>query len=254
MNVRETFEPFISGLFRAAAEVIKPLYFAPDLAVEQKGDLTPVTIADREAEAVIRRLIIARYPEHGIIGEEYGAERPDAEYVWTLDPIDGTISFTTGCPLFGTLIGLLHNGDPVFGGIYQPILDQLLLGDGRSCTLNGRAVHIREVKTLNEATLLATDLHAMERHGDPARITELRHRVRLFRTWGDCYGYLLTASGLADIMIDARMNLWDVVPLVPIMEGAGARVAAWNGAPAHRSNSCVAAHPAIFEEVLQYLR
>ena len=124
-------------LAAASGEVIRPYFAKADLDVELKGDRSPVTRADREAEAVMRELIGQHYPQHGIVGEEFGTENDGAEFVWVLDPIDGTISFASGCPLFGTLIGLLREGKPVLGAIHQPILEQLCIGDNASTTLNG---------------------------------------------------------------------------------------------------------------------
>ena len=134
---------FVEKLAAASGEVIRPYFAAPDLDVEFKGDRSPVTQADREAEAVMRELIGQHYPQHGIVGEEFGTENDGAEFVWVLDPIDGTISFASGCPLFGTLIGLLHEGKPMLGAIHQPVLEQLCVGDNASATLNERAVRMR---------------------------------------------------------------------------------------------------------------
>jgi fructose-1,6-bisphosphatase/inositol monophosphatase family enzyme len=134
----DLFKRFALELAEASGAFIRPFFANPDLAVELKSDLSPVTAADRGAEELMRARIAQKFPDHGVIGEEYGVERGDAEWVWVLDPIDGTKSFMTACPLFGTLIALLHQGQPVLGVIHQPILGQLMIGDGTSTTLNGR--------------------------------------------------------------------------------------------------------------------
>src|SRR5471030_1760028 len=137
----------------AAGAVIRP-YFRQKIAIDDKADASPVTIADREAEQAMRALIAAQFPADGIFGEEFGTERADAEFVWVLDPIDGTKSFISGVPLWGTLIALLHRGQPVLGAIHQPILKQLMLGDGATTTLNGSAVRCRATARIEDATLL----------------------------------------------------------------------------------------------------
>jgi histidinol phosphatase-like enzyme (inositol monophosphatase family) len=246
------FTEFISALAEKSGEVIKPYFARADLAIETKEDQTPVTQADRQAEAVMRELIRKKYPQHGILGEEFGAENIGAEFVWTLDPIDGTISFARGCPLFGTLIGLLHCGTPILGAINHPLLNQLCIGNNSETTLNGRAVRLRETHYLSEAMLLTTDLAGI---GNDQRkgFEELLSRTRLYRTWGDCYGYLLVASGGADIMLDPVMNPWDILPLVPIIQGANGVITTWSGTDAAQGNSCVAANKTLHPQVLEIL-
>jgi histidinol phosphatase-like enzyme (inositol monophosphatase family) len=234
--------------------LIRGYFFDPELSVDEKSDQSPVTVADRGAEQLLRERIHARYPEHGIIGEEFGNEREGAEYVWVLDPIDGTKSFMSGVPLFGTLVALLRGGEPVLGMIHQPILNQLVLGDGQVATLNGKAITVRSTADLEHATLLHTDRRDIARHHDIEAFARLEARVRLCRTWGDCYGYLLLAAGFADVMLDAVMNAWDLLALVPIVRGAGGRITDWHGeAPNLRTNSIVAATPALHGEVIAVL-
>ena len=253
-NVIETeLRAFMERLAAASGEVIRPWFAAADLDVELKGDRSPVTQADREAEAVMRDLIGRRYPQHGIVGEEFGTENDGAQFVWVLDPIDGTISFASGCPLFGTLIGLLHEGKPVLGAIHQPVLEQLCVGDNTSTTLNGRTVKLRPCARLDEATLLATDLGNIARHQNYERFEALRGRTRLFRTWGDCFGYLLLAGGGADVMLDPIMNPWDLLPLIPVIRGAGGVITTWTGKDAADGASCVAANEALHPQVIELL-
>ena len=251
---RSEFAPFFEELAVASKAVIVPHFGRPDLAIESKADASPVTIADRRAEEVMRSLINKRYPHHGIIGEEYGEERADADYVWVLDPIDGTVTFASGCPLFGTLIALLHEGKPVIGAIYQPLLDQLVIGDNRLTTLNGRPVRMRNCASLDQATLLTTDLSNIGKYKQRDNFERLAAEVGLFRTWGDCYGYLLLATGWADIMIDPIMKIWDVMALVPVIRGAGGLITTWEGGEISRDNiSSVAAPQALHAQVIAYL-
>ncbi len=244
---------FATVLTGRAGDIVRPYFGSQDLSVEAKADASPVTQADREAEEAMRELIVTRYPHHGIIGEEYGREREDAEWVWVLDPIDGTISFTSACPLFGTLVGLLHEGRPVLGVISQPVLRQLMIGTADGTRLNGRPVRVRATASLEDAVLLTTDVANITAYHDGAAFERLRARVRLFRTWGDCYGYLLVASGNADAMIDPRMSEWDLLPLVPIIEGAGGVISSWTGGPAVGADSCVAAGPGLHAVVVEAL-
>lgn len=244
---------FARQLIAESGPLIASYFLKRDLPVEEKADQSIVTVADRRAEALLRERILKRYPHHGIIGEEYGTENPDAEFVWVLDPIDGTISFAGGCPLFGTLIGLLCEGTPVLGVIHQPILQQLMIGDGQRCLLNDEPVHVRDGKTLNQATLLATDYTKIEQYHDGKRFDELRRSVGVFRMWGDCYGYLLLASGWADVMVDPLMHPWDILPLIPIVRGAGGIITSWNGGDPVIATSCIAATPTLHEQVIRYL-
>lgn len=246
---------FTRELARASAEVITPWFARQDLSHELKPDESPVTVADRRAEEVMRGLIGKRFPSHGIIGEEFGTERGDAEFVWVLDPIDGTKSFITAVPLFGTLIGLLHQGRPVIGCIHQPVLRQLLLGDGRSTTLNGRPVRVRPARRIEEATVLITDPRLVGAHRNAAAYEALVRRARLVRTWGDCYGYLLLACGWADVMLDPILNPWDFLPLKPVIEGAGGRIGDWQGRDltGQGTDSCIAAVPELYDEVIRAL-
>lgn len=252
MKHLQEFTRFAEYLTTLSGKVITSSFLSPDLIVEEKYDHTVVTKADRDAEAALRDEIRRRYPDHGILGEEWGTENGAAEFVWTLDPIDGTVSFVTGVPLFGTLIGLLHQGKPVLGVIHQPVLRQIMIGTDAGTTLNGRTVRVRQ-RTLKDATLLATDFTYIEQKRDAASLRALRERVAVTRTWGDCYGYLLLSSGLADIMLDPAMNPWDSVPLVPVVRGSGGVLTEWSGADAAIPASVIAASPGLHAEVLRIL-
>ncbi|MDB6167771.1 MAG: inositol monophosphatase [Verrucomicrobia bacterium] len=243
----------MTELAEKSGDFIRPFFGQPDLVVETKEDATPVTLADRGAEQLMRKLIAQRFPAHGIIGEEFGSERADAEWVWVLDPVDGTKSFAAGCPLFGTLIALLHRGKPVLGAIHQPVLRQLMIGDGSSTTLNGRAVRIRATARIEDATILTTNVHSPARYQHGTAFDALAARARLFRTWGDCYGYLLVAGGWADVMCDPVMNPWDVAALIPVIRGAGGVITDWQGNDPVNAKSIVAAGSALHAAVITAL-
>lgn len=249
----DSLREFVAELAHVSGEAIAGMFQRDDLQVDIKDDASPVTAADRYAETLLRDRIRARFPEHGILGEELGSENEDAEYVWVLDPIDGTISFVAGVALFGTLIALLKDGEPILGVIHQPITKELVIGTASGTTFNGRPVRVREGRGLDQATLLSTDPVDIERRKDGVRFRSLRDRVGLYRGWGDCYGYLLLATGRADIMCDPLMNAWDVLPLVPVVRGAGGVITTWEGGDPVRGDSALAAAPGLHAEVLEIL-
>ncbi|MBN1605489.1 MAG: histidinol-phosphatase [Polyangiaceae bacterium] len=251
----DEFRSLLHELARESSALIRPLFGRPDLPVDLKEDHSPVTSADRGAEELMREMIRQRFPSHGVLGEEFGPDRTDAEFVWVLDPIDGTKSFITGVALWVTLIALLYRGEPVLGCIHQPILGQLMVGDGATTTLNGKAVHCRATEDLSSCTLLTCDWLSPARYQDGAAFERLCRTVRLARTWADGYGYLLLASGFADIVVDPIMNPWDVAALVPVVRGAGGIITDWHGSPPYPANSTVAAcSPKLHAAVLRMLR
>jgi inositol-phosphate phosphatase/L-galactose 1-phosphate phosphatase/histidinol-phosphatase len=213
-----------------AGAAIRP-YFRTALAVDDKADLSPVTAADRAAELAMRQLIAARFPEHGIIGEEYGREREDAEFVWVLDPIDGTKSFISGVPLFGTLIALARRGRPILGIIDQPISRERWIGaEGRATTHNGRPVHCRQCPRIAAATVFATSPD-MFPGGDFDAFKRVARAAKLTRYGADCYAYGLVALGFVDVVIEASLKPYDFSAMLPIIEGAGGIATDWQGAP-----------------------
>ncbi|MCZ6545465.1 MAG: histidinol-phosphatase [Chloroflexi bacterium] len=214
----------------AAREVIRP-YFRQPIDVDLKVDHTPVTIADREAERVMRSMLADRVPEHGVVGEEFGADRAEAEWVWVLDPIDGTQAFLSGQPTFGTLIALLHNGTPILGLIDQAITRERWVGaQGEGATLNGAAIQTRLCTDLSTATVFATS-PAMFQEADAACFERLSERANLVRYGLDCYAYGLLALGFVDVVAECQMELYDYAALVPIVEAAGGVISDWRGEP-----------------------
>jgi inositol-phosphate phosphatase/L-galactose 1-phosphate phosphatase/histidinol-phosphatase len=224
----DTFLALAVGLAEAAGAAIRP-YFRRPLAVDDKPDSSPVTAADRAAEATMRRLIAERFPAHGIIGEEYGPERADADFVWVLDPIDGTKSFISGVPLFGTLIALAHHGDPILGIIDQPISRERWIGvAGRPTTFNGAPARCRPCAGLAAATSFSTSPD-MFRGGDAAAFARVAAAAKLVRFGTDCYAYGLLACGFIDLVIEASLKPYDFSAMLPIVAGAGGIATDWHG-------------------------
>jgi myo-inositol-1(or 4)-monophosphatase len=221
--------------------------------VDQKKDNSPVTIADRKAEELMREAILKNYPNHGIIGEEFGDQETKSEYTWVLDPIDGTKSFICGSVIFGTLIALLKNDEPVFGVFNQPILNEYLIGNNETAFLNGKIVKVRYCDKLSDGVLLTTDHLNIEKYQDAKKFDSLLRRVKIYRGWGDCYGYYLLSTGFADIMIDPIMSFWDIAALVPIVNGAGGIITDYHGNDPLKGNSIIAATPKLHAEVLREL-
>lgn len=249
------YRSFVAELARESGDFIRPYFGNPNLVVETKSDESPVTAADRGAEKLLRETIAKRFPSHGLIGEEFGNENPGAEFVWVLDPIDGTKSFASGCPLFGTLIALLHEGRPVLGAIHLSALNQLLIGDNVTTTLNGRPIRVRGTKHVAQATVLTSDTLNLAKYQNGATCDRLLGRAKLVRTWGDCYGYTLVAAGWADVMLDPIMNPWDIAALVPVIRGAGGTITDWKGGEPTNSDSTIASASAeLHAEVLATLQ
>lgn len=217
----------------AAGAVIRPL-FRSALLVEAKGDASPVTEADKAAERTIRALLRERFPEHGVIGEEYGAERADADYVWVIDPIDGTRAFVTGRPLFGSLIGLMHRGEPVLGLIDQPATGERWIGvAGEPLRFRGPmggTPRTRPCARMAEAELSCTS-HEMFTPEEAPRFARLRAAARRTTWGGDCYAYGLLALGLVDVIVESDLKPWDWVALAPVIEAAGGSMTDWAGQP-----------------------
>jgi myo-inositol-1(or 4)-monophosphatase len=197
-------------------------YFRNKVSVEFKGDQSPVTVADREAEMILRQCIQEAYPDHGIIGEEYGTHQPEARVTWVLDPIDGTQSFIHGIPLYTTLIGIIVDQQPVIGIIYAPAMNEMVDAiKGMGARLNDAQIQVSKVETLADATVLTTDIRNVARYGFKNVHDTLVDQCKVHRTWGDAYGHLMVACGRADIMVDPILNLWDAVPLMTILPEAG---------------------------------
>lgn len=226
----ESLIAFAAGL-ADAARPITLRYFRTPVEAEVKDDASPVSVADRDAEARMREMIEAAYPDHGIYGEEYGTVRLDSDFVWVLDPIDGTKSFLVGKPLFGTLIGLLYKGRAVLGIIDMPALDERWIGaKGHATTFNGQAVSTRACGELSSAWMVVTSPDMFLGADEPA-FKRLKSEVQFVRWGTDCMGYGLLSNGYADIVCEAKMSPYDYVALVAVVEGAGGVITDWHGNP-----------------------
>jgi len=226
--VPEKFVALALRLADAAGAKIRP-HFRTRVAIDTKSDLTPVTIADRDAERAMREVIAREVPDHGVVGEEEGRDKADAEWVWCIDPIDGTKAFITGKPMFGTLVSLTHRGKPVLGIIDQPVSRERWLGiDGRPTAFNDGRCATRACAELKDAILNATSPDMF--HGtDATGFARLAAAVRHALYGGDCYAYGLLASGHIDLVVETDLKPWDWCSLAPIVAGAGGRMTDWQG-------------------------
>ena len=224
--------PALAQRLADAARPILQGYYRQPIPVDGKADDSPVTRADREAEAAIRAVLSKAAPDHGIVGEEHGREQADAEYVWVIDPIDGTRAFISGKPQFGTLIGLAHRGQPVLGLIDMPILGERWMGVlGVGTTLNGQPVRTRKACALHEARIGTTTLEMYESEEERATYGRLRAAVADCNFGGDCYNYAIVAGGWLDMVIETGLQPWDYMALAPVVEAAGGKMTDWSGRP-----------------------
>ena len=253
------FSAFIGRLATASGETILP-FFRTSLSIDNKSvaqDFDPVTEADRAAEAVMRRLIKSQFPQHGIVGEEFGNERTDADYVWVLDPIDGTKSFIAGFPIWGTLIALLHKGVPVFGMMHQPFIGERFSGDNKTAHYQGpsgeRRLAVRRCPALKDATTYTTSPLLMN-ESDRATFGRIERAVKMSRYGGDCYSYCMLAAGHLDLVVETELKPYDIAALIPIVTGAGGVITNWEGKAAQDGGRIVAAGDArVHEAALKLL-
>ena len=240
------FSAFVDELASVSAETILP-FFRTALSIEDKGrggGFDPVTAADHAAETAMRALIRRTFPDHGIIGEEFGKERADAEYVWVLDPIDGTKSFISGMHAWGTLIALLRSGEPVYGMMNQPFTRERFSGDGGRAHYRGqngeRDLRVRACADLASAVLFTTSPLLMNAR-DREMFARVEQAVRLSRYGGDCYAYCMLAAGHLDLVIETELKPYDVAALIPIITGAGGMITTWDGGSAQDGGRIIAA-------------
>ncbi len=250
----------LSGLLEFAVSMAQQAgqktlsYFGGDLRTELKADSTPVTQADREAEQLCRALLEARFPDDGIVGEEFGASRVDAPRRWIIDPIDGTKSFVRGVPLYGVLIALEDAGAPVLGVVHFPALSETVAAArGSGCYWNGRLARVSEIDTLNGALVLTSDAESFAEEGHAAEWKRLTGGAAMARTWGDCYGHALVATGRAEAMVDPVLAIWDSAALLPIVEEAGGVFTDWAGRRVYDGGSGIATNAALAREIRELL-
>jgi histidinol phosphatase-like enzyme (inositol monophosphatase family) len=250
------FTAFMHELIGRAFATIRP-YFLQPIQVDSKPDASPVTVADRRAERELRRLIESRYPSHAILGEEFGA-KAGGPYRWVLDPIDGTRAFISHCFLFGTLIALERDDGegfrPVLGCIAHAAAGVALIGHAAGTTLYSadgasRPVRVRDCARLADATVLSSSTWTASEQKHAAPIEAVARQARMYRTWGDCFGYFALATGGADAMLDPQLSYWDVAAIVPVVEGAGGRVSSWDGSDPLLKPSLIASGPALHNTI-----
>ena len=240
------FSAFVDELASLSGAAILPFFRSSLSAIDKSngGAFDPVTEADRASEAVMRSRIKTTFPDHGIIGEEFGSEKPDAEFVWVLDPIDGTKAFISGLPLWGTLIGLTRNGHPAFGMMNQPYTKERFFGDGGAATLRtpagDRPLKTRACASLAEATLSCTST-TMFNAKELKSFQKVEKAARLTRFGYDCYAFCMVAAGFIDLVIESNLKPYDIMALIPIIEGAGGIVTTWDGGSPVNGGAIIAA-------------
>jgi histidinol phosphatase-like enzyme (inositol monophosphatase family) len=221
---------------------------------EAKGDGSPVTIADRKAEELIRKRVGRRYPEHAVLGEEYGESNPGARVRWIVDPIDGTRSFMHGVPLYGVLIGIEVEGEAAVGVTYFPPLDEIVAaGKGLGCSWNGKRCRVSSVAKLEEAVVCTTDVERLLKRSEGPGWRRLQQRAAFSRTWGDCYGHALVATGRVEAQVDPVMKPWDAGPFLTIVTEAGGRFTTLEGVATLHGGSGISTNGLIHDEVLAEL-
>jgi histidinol phosphatase-like enzyme (inositol monophosphatase family) len=249
---------------REAGEITLRYFRRADLEIESKADLSPVTVADRSAEEMLRQRIVEHFPHDGILGEEFGERPGTSPYQWVLDPIDGTKSFIHGVPLYTTLVAIMRDGEPIAGVIHAPALEETVYAaNGSGCWYLGNKhsepveTYVSKVPRLGDGLLLTSEVASFStyRTGDALEVfLALQRAARLARTWGDGYGYLLVATGRAEVMIDPVMNLWDAACLQPIIQEAGGDFMDWRGDRTVHSGEAIATNGQVTEEVLRITR
>jgi histidinol phosphatase-like enzyme (inositol monophosphatase family) len=246
-KLRKLLDVAIDAAHSAGAIVNR--HFRDGVAADAKSDGTPVTVADRESERELRRVIAKAFPSHAILGEEEGETAGDADYRWIVDPIDGTKTFVAGVPLFGVLVGLEVRGDPVVGVIHLPALGETIAAArGEGCTRDGWPCHVSTTPRIEDALVVTTSSRACRR-ASPGYAALAEH-AKNERGWGDCYGYALVASGRADVTIDTGIRPWDLCAVMPIVEEAGGRMTDWRGERTIRSPNAVATNGLLHDDVL----
>jgi histidinol-phosphatase len=245
---------------REAGKLTLRYFQRDDLQIDLKSDATPVTVADREAEQLLRRKIAAAFPQDGILGEEFGEQAGMSGYRWILDPIDGTKSFVHGVPLYGVLIGVEFEGQSHIGVIYIPVLDELVYaakGQGAWHVVRDqpeRPARVSKTKTISDGLFLTSGLTSFHRRGAWPFFQRLTKTAKLTRTWGDAYGYMLVATGRAEAMVDPVMNVWDAAAILPILQEAGGTFTDWQSNPTIHNGEGIATNGLVLDEVLRLLQ
>ncbi|AXJ00449.1 histidinol-phosphate phosphatase [Cyclonatronum proteinivorum] len=252
---------FVESLHEAAIKAAKIAgditlnYFQKKIEVISKSDDSPVTVADRKAEEAMRAFIMETFPEHGIVGEEFGTYQEQAEVQWILDPIDGTVGFIHGIPLYTNLIGITVGGKPTVGVIHAPYMNELVAAaEGIPTHLNGVTTKVRSCSSLDKASMMTSDVQYFRTYGYRSSFEYLLDRVGTHRTYGDAYGHLMVATGRADIMLDPVLNLWDAAALLPVIEQAGGSFTDLSGTPQIDGGNGFSCAPELRQELLEIFK
>ncbi|HEY3026406.1 MAG TPA: inositol monophosphatase family protein [Pyrinomonadaceae bacterium] len=245
---------FSLALAREAGAIVNH-YFRGTFTPERKADNSFVTVADREGERHLRNSIEQVFPEDAILGEEEGEKPGSSRRRWILDPIDGTYAFVHGVPFYGVMIGLEVEAEPLLGVVHLPALNETVYAArGLGCFWNDKPARVSSTPDLDSALLVATDFGARRQGGFGPALEDLRHRANASRTWGDCYGHMLVATGRADVMLDPVMNLWDCAALLPIIEEAGGTFTDWDGRRTIAGGNAISTNGLLFDEVMETIR
>ncbi|MBY0372233.1 hypothetical protein K2X33_16245 [bacterium] len=227
-------------------------HFRQALLIENKADGSPVTIADRKTEELLRHELSRAFPDHGIVGEEFGEESADREFVWTVDPIDGTCSFVRGIPLFGTLVGLLHRGEPVLGIACMPALDETYVAaQGLGAYCDGMPLRVSSAQALESSFVSCGDSHAFEIVGKRDYLVSLCRNARQVRGYSDCFGHTMVLRGAIDAMVDPFVSIWDIAPLACLIQEAGGTYFSFDGEKSLQKKSFITCNPALKDELLR---
>lgn len=243
---------------REAGDLTLEYFNRPNLVIERKSDRSPVTVADRGAELLLRERIAAKFPADAILGEEFPEKQGESGFRWILDPIDGTKSFIHGVPLYSTLVGIERQGEPVIGVIQLPALGETLWamqGDGAwhvsPRNKSPQRARVSDCRDLGEGLFLSSSVTAFDKLGRNPAFREIAKKMLLTRTWGDAYGYFLVATGRAEVMVDPIMSLWDAGPLLTIIEEAGGRFTDWQGTPTIYGEEAVATNGLLHDAIVE---
>jgi len=230
-------------------------YYQTDISVAHKTDDSPITIADRQSEELLRRLIQRQFPDHALLGEEFGSVEGKAPYRWILDPIDGTRAFVHGIPLYAVLIGLEIGGQPDLGVAYFPALDEMVwAAKGLGCYWNGRRTHVSTQSRWDKSLLLATDTEEFAPNGKHEAYRQMVAMSAEHRTWGNAYGHIMVATGRAEVMLDPAMESWDCAPLLPIVQEAGGTFTDWNGVATIHGGNAISTNGRLYQDVMRIAR
>ena len=256
--IEHNFRPYLDFAIDAAWQAgrLTLQYFQSSFDVQWKSDHSPVTVADQGAEQLLRRLIEQRYPDHAIVGEEFGAEHnADASFRWILDPIDGTRSFIRGVPLYAVLIGLEVEGELVAGVANLPALDEMVAaGKGLGCTWNGRPCHVSTVDRLDQSLVCFTDPARFAEYGRGEAWERILKATHTQRGWCDAYGHILVATGRAEVMLDPIVSIWDCAALVPILQEAGGTFTDWKGKTTIYNKEAISTNGRVLDELMQLVQ